>query len=376
MKISKLSRFAFLSLAFTLLLPQRAFCFPEMIRHSYVNCTACHVSPSGGGLLTEYGRALSLEALSMNGTEKESKFAYGLLELPTWLNAGGDIRALQYDHNTPRVREGQFIRMQADLEAEVKVNKLSVVGTLGADQKYPDRIWASEFISRRHYLLYHLNEENYVRVGKFKRPYGINTDNHSLYVRKDLGWNAGSETYNAEYSFLGDPWNGQIAMIFGRPDDDSIHSESGFSGTVAYALSPKSKLGFSNFYGRQSTQPGQKNDKREVVGPYLLLGITDKFYVLSELDYQRRYTANTNGLLTYTQVGYEIIKGLHFYGIQELSRLDFAQSQSLKNAYTVGTRFFPRPHLDLNLAYQIQTRKALAPDGQDQLLYFIAHFYL
>ena len=38
--------------------------FPDMIRHGYTNCTACHVSPSGGGVLNAYGRSLSKELIS------------------------------------------------------------------------------------------------------------------------------------------------------------------------------------------------------------------------------------------------------------------------------------------------------------------------
>ena len=41
----------FLSLAGTGF-PGSAWAYPEMVRHNYPNCTSCHVSPSGGGVLT------------------------------------------------------------------------------------------------------------------------------------------------------------------------------------------------------------------------------------------------------------------------------------------------------------------------------------
>jgi hypothetical protein len=41
---------------FFLFSPYKAFVFPEMIRHSYPNGIACHESPSGGGLLNQYGK--------------------------------------------------------------------------------------------------------------------------------------------------------------------------------------------------------------------------------------------------------------------------------------------------------------------------------
>ena len=49
---------------FVFLFTQNVSAFPEMIRHGYINCNACHVSPAGGGLLTAYGRTISKELLS------------------------------------------------------------------------------------------------------------------------------------------------------------------------------------------------------------------------------------------------------------------------------------------------------------------------
>src|SRR5262245_57728076 len=73
---------------------------PDMIRHGYVNCATCHVSPTGGGTLSEYGRALSLEALSTWGNEGESDFLYGVVKPPSWLLLGGDFRMLQVYEDT------------------------------------------------------------------------------------------------------------------------------------------------------------------------------------------------------------------------------------------------------------------------------------
>ena len=45
-----------------------ATAMPTMIRLGYANCAVCHVSPQGGGLLTEYGRSID-EAQSLRGGE-------------------------------------------------------------------------------------------------------------------------------------------------------------------------------------------------------------------------------------------------------------------------------------------------------------------
>ena len=38
--------------------------FVQNVTHGYPACIACHVSPNGGGLLTDYGRSLSGELMS------------------------------------------------------------------------------------------------------------------------------------------------------------------------------------------------------------------------------------------------------------------------------------------------------------------------
>ena len=48
-----------LPLACVLLAPARAEAYTWMIRHAYNGCGVCHADPSGGEVLTAYGRAQS-----------------------------------------------------------------------------------------------------------------------------------------------------------------------------------------------------------------------------------------------------------------------------------------------------------------------------
>ena len=59
---------------FSLWVASAAQAFPEMVRYGYVNCTSCHVSLSGGGLLTDYGREIAREKLAMfKSSDEKSK---------------------------------------------------------------------------------------------------------------------------------------------------------------------------------------------------------------------------------------------------------------------------------------------------------------
>src|SRR5262249_52137057 len=63
--------------------------YPWMIRHEYTGCMPCHADPSGGGILTAYGRAQGEILLSMRyGKSAEEdpgpggEFLWGLVKLP------------------------------------------------------------------------------------------------------------------------------------------------------------------------------------------------------------------------------------------------------------------------------------------------------
>lgn len=51
--------------------PREAHAYTWMIKHGYATCGACHTDPSGGELLTFYGRVLSGEVLSTHWGEAE-----------------------------------------------------------------------------------------------------------------------------------------------------------------------------------------------------------------------------------------------------------------------------------------------------------------
>ena len=76
-----------------------ASAYPTMIRHGYTQCVSCHTDPSGGTLLTEYGRAQSQLLLSSRWGRAEdaeasaaSKFLFGVLKTPDALTLGGWVR--------------------------------------------------------------------------------------------------------------------------------------------------------------------------------------------------------------------------------------------------------------------------------------------
>src|SRR5437879_3832052 len=78
-----------------------AHAYAWMIRHEYTSCAQCHADPSGGSLLTPYGRAQGELLLRSQYSKRDADaepgkmkdFLWGLIPLPEeTLLLGGDVR--------------------------------------------------------------------------------------------------------------------------------------------------------------------------------------------------------------------------------------------------------------------------------------------
>ena len=341
------------------------FAYPENVRHGYVNCTSCHVSPTGGGILTPYGRDLSREVLSTWGKEGEGEFLYGIIKLPDWLLMGGDARTLYLYRDNPRVQEGMWLWMQSDVEASLSFKNLWFVGTFGKNYSGSRGI-----ISRRHYINWRPREELSFRGGRFYPAFGINTPDHIIPTKRGLGWDQGDETYNVEVGWLGESFNFYATGIFGRPDFSPSKQEKGISLLGALNLGERFKVGGSYYFGHKS------DEDRHILGPFGILGFTSHFFLLSEFDWQWKdtTTGSQSGFVHYERLNYEIFQGLHLYLNHEQSYLNLNSSSSNQYSFGLGMQFFPRPHFELNLLWQKQ--KTPTYDDFVDFAWVLLHFYL
>ena len=79
---------------FVSLLPSRAHAYAWMIKHAYAGCPACHADPSGGELLTQYGRLQSDLLLRMHyGKDSSQASARPRLVRPTLARLSPELRS-------------------------------------------------------------------------------------------------------------------------------------------------------------------------------------------------------------------------------------------------------------------------------------------
>lgn len=351
-----------------------AFAFPEMVRAGYTNCISCHVSPNGGGVLSQYGRQSSATVLSTWGTEKEAVPFYGLFKQPDWIDTGAFIKGVQTVSNNSSVSNGYYWWMEADVEGAASFGKDKRWTTDLAVGLSPDVLNGlqvpgnSPGIMRRAYAMYRVDDYTTVRAGKYIADYGVYFPDHTIPTRQGIGFDEGMETYNLEYSYQGDKFSGSVTADFGRIDDPELDLDKGVAATGAYALTDSAKVGYSAFFGTQNS------NNRELTGPYALIGFTKHFYFVGEADLQFTQPAgggaSTKGLVSYERLGYEIFQGFHIYALGQTYVYDFGGNfnpGAINPMYGImanrlvgfgpGFYWYPRPHY----AFQLEAQQQFSP---------------
>lgn len=347
--------------------------FPELIRHHYVNCNACHVNPNGGGLLTEYGRGMSSEILSTWSYENESLFLHGALKpdkMPKWLNIGGDVRGVQTHRETRRVKEGKYILMQGQLEAGVTAGPVTAVAAFGK----PDRENHLHGEFTRFYLLGNLSELVQVKAGRFLPAFGINVPQHIVATRQPLGFGYESERNAAEVHYSGEQWHLAIGGSESRMESAVRSQELAVNAQVERFFADKYRVGLNLWRGKSDTH------RRLLVGAHGILGFTEKLYFMGEGAVQVKQALlpsapEETGIFHFGRLGYELFKGFHLLAVEDIAETNRSNPSSLTMSYGGGLLWYPRPHFEFELLYT--QRKALQVSREfEDYAYLMFHYYL
>lgn len=364
--------FSILFFATLLVFGSFASAFPENVRHGYPNCTSCHVAPTGGGLITPYGRSLSSELMSTWSYKGEEGVLHGLLKedaLPEWLLLGGDYRGLQTWRSTKSVDEARYVNMQADLEAAVRYKNWTLDSTFG--YVFGRRDLEDGWGSRRYFLMYNVNDEVTVRLGRFYAAYGLLVPDHYVPTRQGLGFDQNEETDNLEVAWNGENWN-LFATAVKSPGERSVDArENAVALKLDRSFMDRYKVGISYWLGNRAAS------SRQMFGAHGILGFTKQLYLLTEWDGQwndLQQAGYQRGLFTFNRLGYEWYKGLIVFAQAEYGQQDLNNGATVREAYGPGIQFFPRPHFEIMGLYQ-KTRARVSGSGFDDFAFILLHYY-
>jgi hypothetical protein len=187
--------------------PAAAAAEPIFLSRQYTRCTTCHFSPTGGGLLTPYGRSLSREELSTfggggggaPGAGREHEFLYGALgDALGAVSLGISLRPAHLDIEGPGFEETRDFLMNAELTAAFRRDKWTAYAQVGRQPRGDD----ARVTSFEHWLGYQ-GERAGVRAGRFLPAYGVRFADHTTVNRDTLGLDNDDQVYALEGSFTG-----------------------------------------------------------------------------------------------------------------------------------------------------------------------------
>lgn len=361
-----------------LLFSQNIFAFAENTLKGYANCMACHVAPTGGALLNDYGRALSQELMSTVKIGK--RFAepyYGLAKNTKNIILGGQLRTIQVWAENDQVKVKKQFLMQNNTEIAFKYGNAYLVGTVGT-QEGPDSIERKgEFLSERHYVLLETSPTTRVRIGKFRQHFGINHPNHTRLVKSQLGFGSNSESYNLDVTQFFEWGEYNISSSIGdiHADGTDDTKERNLALNLTHYLGGKSRVGISALSGKTD------DNKRDILGVNVITPLTKKLYLKSELDYVRTKDTTTVSSVETTkslygehQLGYWLYKGINSYLFFEHGQGNLSENETLQTSPGVGLQFLPIAHVEIQAEYQQKTFAA-DPNNVNHSGFVVFHLY-
>ncbi len=192
------------TLAAALLAAPAAHAYPQYTLSRQSTCSACHVSPAGGGILDGMGSITAEDDSTFGG---DGGFLEGKVTLPEWLKVGGDFRVAGGGSDNGGGFGGAFFPMQLEAYAAVTKGDFTAYATVGMGPINEDD--AIEILqTREHWVMWKPQSEElaglYVRAGRFMPVYGLRLAEHPFYVRRYGGTQLFGETYGASAGWVSD----------------------------------------------------------------------------------------------------------------------------------------------------------------------------
>jgi len=363
-------------IAIALAVATTAHAYPQFqLSTSTDRCLGCHVSPAGGGLLTDYGRDEAATTISRGG---DGRFLHGLWSPPAWLQLGLDLRAAGLVKAVAHETEVLGFPMQTDVYARAGGERFSLNITAGlrGGARDPQPPVVERLVSREHYLMYQRASGTYVRAGRFFPVFGVRTQDHTAYVRRYLGFHTLEEPYGLGGGMFGETWEAHVSAFVPRPAEVLGAGVKG-RGVAAYYE--------RRFLDDTAALAGQARVARSPDDTRVAAGLVGKRYfadaelmVLAELDLQRQAFDVATSPTRYQLAAYLGASRFVAEGVMVGAALHRWQPdlrlRSARDAFEIDVQYFPRAHLELHLL----TRVAAAGNYDDAGLLALLqlHYYL
>jgi hypothetical protein len=193
--------------------------YPEFqLSKGAARCSLCHFSPTGGGLINNYGRSQAEDEISMFGGNPD--FLYGIWEQPDWIKLGADLRLAFLTRDNGADPDFLAFPMQGDTYANFFFGDFTVATIVGprAQARTPRQGFGPRMNSREHWVMWRPKSTGpYVRAGRFYAPFGLRQQDHTAFNRRYLGFHSFEETYNLSGGWVKNDWEGHATLFMPPP---------------------------------------------------------------------------------------------------------------------------------------------------------------
>jgi hypothetical protein len=339
-----------------------------MIRHGYTGCATCHVDPSGGGVLTEYGSAQGDLLLRTHygpsgagDVAPTAGFLWGAVHPPDWFLPSGSLRTLALaSKNGSTPFSADFIIMQADLRAAIVTGGFRAYASLGfVSTDGSAASLAGPLVSREHWLgwAFGTDDSLLLRAGRIDLPFGIRQIEHTLFVRQSTRTDLNdTQEHGVSLAYTGDAVRAELMGIAGNyqvsPD---AYRERGYSGYVELSPLPGAAFGASSLVTHAARDLYLRlPNTRQAHGLFARVSPVTPLVLLAEADLVAQSAASATGYATMLQADIEPTQGVHLIATGEDMRAGGTSTATSWSGW-LGVNWFFAPHADVRFDFQKQS---------------------
>lgn len=344
--------------------------YPEFIAQSYRSCLTCHYNGTGGGALTDYGRALFATEFAgkppwLGEIDDEKLAAYsnflGPVGSPYWLKPGVKYRRLANTRNPGSASsDTQYYTMQVDLNLAAFASEDATFGVISTlsyvespRQAFPNRpLGGSELMAREYYVRWQQKESTWWYIGLADKAYGIKHPDHTAVNRAPLNVGANDQVHGVIYH-----WQSENHELFVHPFVGNLHrpeSERLAGASVLYERALQEKFTAGGSLKFESGDPQQLL----TTGGVLRKGLIGGHTLMAEVGLKHNRLEEdeaTLGYYGYLESQLRLLRGFNFQSIFQFERNGFGSEYPRNYRWGFGLLYFPLQRVELR-AQAVQSR--------------------
>lgn len=317
---------------------------PMFFSKGETRCTSCHYSPTGGGLLTPYGRLQSRQELSTTDGDREQFMSGAFGDALGPFDLGIDARPTHLHVSFPGGTSNRFLLMNADVLATVQGGGWTLYGQVG---RRPE-VSGGDIYSYEYWGGRQLTGEWAVRAGRFLPAYGIRFADHTSFNRVTLGFDKYDQVFGAEVSHT--TQNRLIQVSAGPGRAESVLNEPGknpFTTTarVQFDLNRRNVLVGSAIVRTESA----RDVRNGAAGVAYGFAPSPRVTVWTEIDARFRDETDGESLVFVNETSFEALRGIWLKFSPQVRTEAGTVPGFIR--YKLEANILPRTHWNVDVAY-------------------------